>query len=209
MTAEIPILRNGDTADTHATIVLAHGAGAGMQHTFLTTVAEGLAARGFAVVRFEFPYQRAARDGQRRAPDRLPVLQATLREVVAAHAPSPFVLAGKSMGGRVATTLADELGARAVIVFGYPFHPPRRPAQLRTEHLRALHTKALILQGERDPFGTRDEVQGYALSPSIRVQWFADGDHSLAPRRRSGHTVEGHLTTAIDAAAAFVRDALA
>lgn len=199
-----PILRNGP-ADARVTIVLAHGAGAGMEHAFLAAVAAGLAAAGFAVVRFEFPYQHAARSGPRRAPDRLPVLQETMREIVRRHAPPPFVLAGKSMGGRVATTVADELGAAGVVVFGYPFHPPRRPEQLRTEHLRSLRTPTLILQGERDPFGTPGQVAGYELAPSIAVEWLADGDHSLSPRRSSGHTAAAHLATAIAAAVRFVR----
>src|SRR5690606_4588557 len=111
----------------------------------------------------------------------MPVLQAAMRDIVAAYARSPFVLAGESMGGRVATMVADELGARGVVVFGYPFHPPRRPDQLRTEHLETLRTPTLILQGERDPFGTRAEVEGYRLSPAVRVEWLPDGDHSLVP----------------------------
>lgn len=203
---DLPTLRNGPDVPL-ATVVLAHGAGAGMEHPFLSSVAEGLAAAGFAVVRFEFPYQHEARTGRRRAPDRLPVLQQTMREVVQHHAAGPFVLAGKSMGGRVATTIADELGARAVVVFGYPFHPPKQPTVQRTAHLAALRTRTLILQGERDPFGTREEVAGYTLSPAIELCWLPDGDHSLAPRQRSGFTAEQHLATAIERAAAFVRNA--
>lgn len=203
MTPPLALVWNGPE-NAARTVVLAHGAGAGMEHPFLAAVAEGLAA-ALRVVRFEFPYQRAIRAGHRRPPDRLPVLQQTLREVVAAVGPGPLVLAGKSLGGRVATTLADELGAAAVVVFGYPFHPPKKSAQLRTAHLAALRTPTLILQGERDPFGTRAEVESYALSPAIKVQWFADGDHSLAPRRSSGHTAEGHLAAAIAAAARFAR----
>jgi predicted alpha/beta-hydrolase family hydrolase len=196
-------LRWNGPADAGTTVVLAHGAGAGMDHAFLVAVAEGLATAGLRVVRFEFPYQRDARAGNRRAPDRMPVLQACLRDVVAACGSTRLVLAGKSMGGRVATMLADELRAAAAIVFGYPFHPPKDPTKLRTAHLATLRTPTLILQGERDPFGTRPEVETYALSPAITVQWLADGDHSLAPRRSSGHTAAEHLATAIAAAAAF------
>ncbi|HEX5050669.1 MAG TPA: alpha/beta fold hydrolase [Planctomycetota bacterium] len=196
------ILRDGP-AGAAVTIVLAHGAGAGMEHPFLAAVAAGLGAAGFAVLRFEFPHQHEARHGMRRGPDRLPVLQDCFRDVVREHARPPFVLAGKSMGGRVATTIADGLGAAGVIVFGYPFHPPRRPTQLRTAHLAELATPTLILQGERDPFGTRAEVAGYVLSPKIEVFWLADGDHSLVPRKRSGHTEHGHLQAAIERAAGF------
>ena len=187
--------------DARTTIVLAHGAGAGMDHPFLATVARGLAAHGFRVVRFDFPYRTAGK----RAPDRMPVLQAALREVVAGCGAGKVALAGKSMGGRVATMLADELAVPAVVVFGYPFHPPDEPTKLRTAHLAELRTPTLILQGERDEFGTRDEVAGYSLSPNIEVDWFVDGDHSLAPRRKSGFTPEQHLDRAIARAAAFAR----
>lgn len=187
--------------DARATVVLAHGAGAGMTHPFLAAVARGLAAAGFAVVRFDFPYRTAKKS----RPDAMPMLQDALREVVRTHGKTTFVLAGKSMGGRVATMIADELAARGVVVFGYPFHPPEKPQQLRTAHLATLRTPTLILQGERDEFGTRDEVAGYTLAPGITIEWFVDGDHSLAPRVRSGFTAAQHLARAIECAAAFVR----
>ncbi|MCA8953094.1 MAG: dienelactone hydrolase family protein [Planctomycetes bacterium] len=178
-----------------------------MDHPWMQQVAAGLAARGLRVARFEFPYMHGRRTGVRRGPDRMPVLQDCLRAAVAAATAggrSRLALAGKSMGGRVATMLADELGAAAVVVFGYPFHPPRRPNELRTAHLATLATPTLILQGDRDPFGVPDEVDSYDLSPAITVEWLPDGDHSLAPRKRSGHSAEGHLAHAIAAAAAFV-----
>jgi predicted alpha/beta-hydrolase family hydrolase len=172
-----------------------------MNHRFLAGVAAHLAAAGLPVVRFDFPYRTAGR----KVPDRMPVLQAALRDVVRDHARGPLVLMGKSMGGRVATMLADELGARGCVVFGYPFHPPDDPANLRTAHLATLRTPTLILQGERDEFGTPAEVATYSLSAAITVQWFADGDHSLVPRRASGCTAAAHFATACAAALAFVR----
>ena len=188
------------------TVLLAHGAGAGMDSEFLADVAQGLAEHGLRVVRFEFRYMAARRRGERRPPDPLPRLQDTFRRLAADHGPpARLVLAGKSMGGRVATTIADELAVAGVIVFGYPFHPPRRPTELRTAHLEALRTQTLILQGERDPFGTRAEVDGYALSPAIAVRWFADGDHSLVPRKASGLPATAHVQAAIALAAAFAR----
>lgn len=189
------------------TVVLAHGAGAGMDHPWIAGVAAGLAERGLRVARFEFPYMRSRREGKRRGPDRMPVLQEAYRAAVAECGAARFALAGKSMGGRIATMVADELGAVAVAVFGYPFHPPGKPEQLRTAHLRDLRTPTLILQGERDPFGKPDEVSGYDLSDAITVQWLADGDHSLAPRKKSGHTADGHFATAVAAAAEFVTSA--
>jgi predicted alpha/beta-hydrolase family hydrolase len=192
--------RHDGPAHASATVVLAPGAGAGMEHPFLASVARGLAAADLAVVRLDFPYRTAGR----RAPDRMPVLQQALRDVVRDHVRGPFVLAGKSMGGRVATTIADEISAAAVVVFGYPFHPPRQPQRPRTAHLAALATPTLILQGERDVFGTRTEVATYELSPRIEIAWFADADHSLVPRQRSGFTAAGHLEGAIARAVGFV-----
>jgi predicted alpha/beta-hydrolase family hydrolase len=107
--------------------------------------------------------------------------------VEALGAGAPLVVGGKSMGGRVASMVSDQLLAAGKIVgllcLGYPFHPPGRPEQLRTAHLAALRTPALICQGTRDPFGTREEVAGYALSEQIELFWVEDGDHDLKPRK--------------------------
>ncbi|MGB3967547.1 MAG: alpha/beta fold hydrolase [Planctomycetota bacterium] len=195
----IPTLHDGPATGS-PTVVLAHGAGAGMSHPFLTAVARGLAAAGLPVVRFDFPYRTAGK----KVPGPMPVLQDALRTVVRQHATGPFVLAGKSMGGRVATMLADELGALRCVVFGYPFHPPGKPTQLRVAHLAALRTPTLILQGERDEFGTREQVAGYALSPAIEVAWYADGDHSLVPRKASGFTAAQHFAAAMERVRNFV-----
>jgi predicted alpha/beta-hydrolase family hydrolase len=120
------------------------------------------------------------------------------------------LIGGKSMGGRVASLVADELHAAGSIVglvcLGYPFHPPNKPAQLRTAHLERLACPALIVQGERDPFGGRAEVEGYALSAAIRLHWASDGDHDLGPRGASGFTRKGNLAAAADAVAAFARE---
>jgi len=187
-------------------IVLAHGAGADMLEPMLAAVAGGLAARGIRVARFEFPYMALRRsDGVRRGPDREPVLLATWRSAIAALGdPSTLVIGGKSMGGRMASRVADEIGVRGLVCFGYPFHPPGKPEQLRTAHLAALRTPALVVQGTRDPFGTPEEVVGYPLSPAIRVHWIDDGDHSLVPRKASGRTQQETWGEASEAAAAFV-----
>jgi predicted alpha/beta-hydrolase family hydrolase len=186
------------------TIVLAHGAGAPMDSPFLAYFAHGLAARGIRVVRFEFPYMRARRDGRRLPPDRPPVLRACWREVISALGGGErLVIGGKSLGGRIASLVADEVSARGLVCLGYPFHPPGRPQALRVEHLRTLRTPTLIVQGTRDPLGSRDEVAGYALSPAIRVHWIVDGDHSLKPRSRSGRTEEQNLAEALEAMGDF------
>ncbi|HEV7571122.1 MAG TPA: alpha/beta fold hydrolase [Thermoanaerobaculia bacterium] len=186
--------------------VFAHGAGGAMDTPFMTTVARELGERGICVVRFEFPYMAARRTGGKRgAPDREPVLLKTWREVAAELGGGPrLFIGGKSMGGRMATLVADELKVRGAVIFGYPFHPPGQPNKLRTAHLENLTTPMLVLQGERDVFGTRDDVAGYQLSPQIRVEWIPDGDHSLKPRAKSGTTERENLLHAIDAAAEFM-----
>lgn len=176
-----------------------------MDTPFLNVVAAGVAAHGIRVVRFEFPYMAARRSGEKRggAPDRQPVLLQAWRDVVA-ELGAEVIIGGKSLGGRMASLVADELHVRGVVCLGYPFHPPGQPARLRTEHLAALATPALIVQGTRDPFGTRDEVAGYRISPTIEVEWLEDGDHSFKPRKSSGFTERDHLARAVERTAAFV-----
>ena len=190
--------------DSFATLLLAHGAGAGMEHDWMAAMAEALADRGLRVVRFEFPYMQARREGRRPGPDRMPKLLECYRAQLEAQR-SPVFLAGKSMGGRVATMLAADADCSGVVVFGYPFHPPGKPEQLRTAHLTELRTPTLIVQGERDTFGHRSEVEDYNLSTAVRLHWLTDGDHSLKPRKKSGYTHAGHIQGAADAAAEFCR----
>lgn len=190
-------------ADGDVTVLLAHGAGAPMDSPMLAAAAEALAAEGFRVARFEFPYMAARREsgGRRRPPPRAEVLRdAYLDAVAALPARGRLVIGGKSLGGRVASLLADPLADTGRIVgllcLGYPFHPPSKPQQTRTAHLEALRTRTLIVQGTRDPFGTRVEVEGYVLSPAIDILWLEDGDHDLKPRRAvTGLTQAEHLRT--------------
>ena len=168
-------LYDGPEASPH-TFLFAHGAGAPMTHPFMARVARGMGERGIRVVRFNFPYMETGR----KMPDRQPVLLDAWRRAIEEHGGGGrVVIGGKSMGGRMASMVADEMGVRALICFGYPFHPPAKPQQLRVAHLEQLRTPALIIQGTRDTFGTRDEVSTYPLSPSIEVAWIEGGDHSL------------------------------
>jgi len=187
------------------TIALAHGAGAPMDSDFMNFVAAGLAGGGLRVARFEFPYMVKRRaDGKRRPPDRAPVLLETYLQVAAELGPGNLIIGGKSMGGRIASMVADEAGVAGLVCLGYPFHPPGKPEKLRTEHLAGLKTPALILQGERDPFGRREEVGGYGLSRSIVVDFLPDGDHDLKPRKKSGWTREENWQDAIARIVRFI-----
>lgn len=187
-------------------IVLAHGAGAPMDSPFMNTMAKGLAAGGLRVARFEFPYMRRRREaGERRAPDREPELrEAWLAAVRSLGGGGRVVIGGKSLGGRIASLIADEAGARGLVCLGYPFHPPGQLERLRTAHLKDLRTPTLIVQGTRDPFGTREEVAGYSLSPKIDVLWLEDGDHSFKPRVSSGRTERQNLEEAVEAVLGFM-----
>jgi predicted alpha/beta-hydrolase family hydrolase len=192
-------------ADAPLTILLAHGAGAPMDSGFMQTMTALLAARGWRVLRFEFAYMAERREsGKKRPPNPAPQLLEAFREVIGGQEGRRLVLAGKSMGGRMASLLADEAGAAGLLCFGYPFHPPGKPEKLRTEHLETLKTPALILQGERDPFGNAQEVPHYRLSPAIEVCWLRDGNHDLAPRKASGWSQGEALEFAAGEADAFL-----
>lgn len=187
------------------TLILAHGAGAGMDTPFMETFAKGVAKAGIRVARFEFPYMAERRkSGKKRPPDSAAKLLDAFRAAASAFAGTPFAVGGKSMGGRFASMIADEVGAAGLVCLGYPFHPPGNPKKARTEHLYALKTPTLILQGTRDPFGGRDEVAALELPRSIRVRWLADGEHSFKPRKASGRTEADNLAEAIAEAAAFL-----
>ena len=192
--------------DGSMTIALAHGAGEGMDSRFLNFFAAELAKRNFRVARFEFPYMTEhRRTGKGKPPDRPDVLKATWLKVVASLGSQKLVIGGKSMGGRIASLIADEAGVSGLVCLGYPFHPVGKPDQLRVEHLRTIKTPTLIVQGERDTFGNREEVGRYELSPKIHVHWVEDGDHSFKPRKKSGRTEQQNWEEALDRIESFVK----
>jgi predicted alpha/beta-hydrolase family hydrolase len=187
-------------------ILLAHGAGAPMDSPAMTAIAKSLTEVGFRIVRFEFDYMASRRTSSgRKPPPRAEMVKSEYVAAIAAlKARGPLIIGGKSMGGRVASMIADECRAAGLLCLGYPFHPVGKPTQLRTAHLAGLKTPALIIQGTRDPFGTRDEVATYKLSTAIEVLWLEDGDHDLRPRKAvSGFSMADHLKTMAVATAAW------
>lgn len=196
------------------TLLFAHGAGGPMDSDAMNRFAAAAAAVGVRVVRFEFPYMAARRTGARKPPPKAETLVPAFRDALAAareRFDGPLVIGGKSLGGRVAVMAAADLGRGverppvAVFVFGYPFHPPQKPEATRLAPLEAARLPVVIGQGTRDPFGTREEVGGYALPASVAIHWMEDGDHDLRPRRASGFAWADHLASA----AAIVRSLLA
>lgn len=197
-------------------LLLAHGAGGAMTSPFMEQIAELLAARGLATARFEFGYMAARRTGGKKrpppkaeklAPEYDAAIQAAMERWPGRH----LLIGGKSMGGRIASFIADMHVAQGrcagLVCLGYPFHPPSylpaKPAELRTAHLTGLACPALFVQGERDPFGSRAEIEEMTLSPAISFHWAGDGDHDLGPRGGKGFTRKGNLAAAADAIAAF------
>ncbi|MEH6547305.1 MAG: alpha/beta family hydrolase, partial [Sneathiella sp.] len=184
-------LENGGNVND-GRIILAHSAGAPMDSLFMNFYAGFLKTRGFRVYRFEFPYmQRRREEGGRRPPDRQPVLLDYWRTVIADLGdPESLIIGGKSMGGRMASMVADELRVRGLVCLGYPFYAAKKEEKPRTEHLLNLKTPTLVLQGSRDVMGSREIVSKYQLSPNILVRWLEDGDHNFKPRIKSGRTEE-------------------
>lgn len=199
------------------TCILAHGAGAPMDSTWLENFALNLAQHGIKVVRFEFPYMQERREnGKKRPPNRQPELIDCFKQVLN-DIDGPWVLAGKSMGGRMASILASELAADAqtadqlnhslkgVLALGYPFHPQGKPEKLRTDHLPFVNVPMAIVQGDRDKLGDRALVEGLDLPDSLQFLWLEDGDHDLKPRVKSGFKHEQHLARAVDFSAQFIK----
>lgn len=170
--------------------IVAHGAGAGQHHPFMTAFARAMAARGFDTITFNFPYT----EQRRKLPDRAPVLEACYAAVIAetrarvASAARWLFIGGKSMGGRMATQLAASdaaLPVSGLVLLGYPLHPPGNPAKRRDAHLPAVGRPMLVIQGSRDTFGTPDELRPVLepLRPSADLHVVEGGDHSFKAAR--------------------------
>ncbi|MCW8876681.1 MAG: dienelactone hydrolase family protein [Kangiellaceae bacterium] len=192
------------------TFLFAHGAGADKDSDWMVEMDNLMTKQGIEVIRFNFPYMiKRQADGKRRPPDRQPKLieafEAQINEIPEERL---LVIGGKSMGGRMASLLADssDLVNRvpAVICMGFPFHPPGKPDNFRGEHLAKMKIPTLILQGERDTFGTKEEMDGWLFSKQVKVEFLPDGDHSFKPRKKSGFTLEQNQITAADKIGEFL-----
>jgi predicted alpha/beta-hydrolase family hydrolase len=198
-----------------ATLVLAHGAGAGQASRFMVNFAEGLAARGVDVLTFNFLYI----EQKRKVPDRPAMLEACYRAVIAAaRAHAPFAahkvfIGGKSMGGRIASQLAGASDATAaalsgLVLLGYPLHPPGKPEQLRVAHLPNIRVPVLVVQGERDPFGSPHELRPHfaKVAGAVQINVIERGDHSLAPAKGGARSMDQVHSEIQDVVAAWIAD---
>jgi uncharacterized protein len=172
-------------------LVLAHGSGAGMSHSFMENLADELASVGIATMRYQFPYM----EGRRRVPDAPAVLTATVAAAVRAAATAapelPLLAGGKSMGGRMTSQAAAQRpleGVRGLVFFGFPLHPPKRPATKRADHLTEVTVPMLFVQGTRDELAELDLLRPICAElGSLSTLTVIDGaDHSFHVLKRSG-----------------------
>ena len=201
---ERTVLLDGGTGADEL-LVLAHGAGAGMDSDFMAFFAAELASDERAVARFNFPYM----DAGRRTPDRQPVAEGAFREVVdhlrSDLGPKSVFLGGKSYGGRIAShVVAQGAQADGLVFLGYPLHPPGRPDRMRDAHLHEVGCPMLFVEGTRDPFCPLDTLNAVRakLDAPTDVVVVEDGDHSLKVRKTSGRTTKEAWA---DASAAVTR----
>ncbi len=199
-------LQDGKVGDP--IFIFAHGAGAGMDHPFMETMAHEIAKDGIHVVRFNFPYMvKRLVDGRKRPPDRAPVLLDAYREVINDfQSDAPIFIGGKSMGGRMASLVAEQTKVSGLICLGFPFHPPGKPENFKGDHLKSISIPSLIIQGERDTFGKQAEFEDFSLSAAVETQFIADGDHSFKPRKSSGLTEHENLLCAARLVQRFVME---
>jgi len=189
--------------------VLAHGAGAGMRHPFLETIAQLLRDRGVATLRYEFPYmqQRKSR------PDSPAVCVARVKEAVE-HARAewpgvPLLAGGKSFGGRMTSTAqATEplAGVVGLAFLGFPLHPPGKPSTSRGDHLYQVDVPMLFLQGTRDEFAKLDLLTqvSESLKPRATLHLIEEGDHSFkVPKKKTGRSAEQVMAELADTIAAW------
>ena len=197
-------------AGARLTYVLAHGAGAGMEHPFMRAVASELAALQVATLRYQFPYlERGAK-----RPDPPPLCHATVRAAVARAqllaGPGVLVAGGRSFGGRM-TSQAQALqplpGVRALAFLGFPLHPAGKPAQERARHLAHIQLPMLFVQGTRDALGTPEEIQPYIknLRPAAKIYSIEGGDHSFKAPKKLGLSPEQIFESAMNEIDRWVR----
>ncbi|MEJ8473374.1 alpha/beta family hydrolase [Roseibium algae] len=201
-------------SDPVATLLLAHGAGATMDSAFMTRLATSLEAEGIAVARFEFAYMAARRTGGAKRPppkaDKLIGEFQTALQGILKDTPGPILVGGKSMGGRVAAMLAggSSLPPRVlgVTCFGFPFHPDGKPeGEWRLAPLQESKRPIQLLQGDRDPFGSKKELDGITLPDHVAIHYLEDGNHDFGPRGKSPATLASNIQDAAKATATFAR----
>ncbi|MCC2603903.1 alpha/beta family hydrolase [Planctobacterium marinum] len=193
-----------------AQLILAHGAGQGMESDFMQQCKTLFEVAGVKCTLFDFDYMsEMKRLGRRRPPERLPKLIEQFNAQFVEPGELPLFIGGKSMGGRVASHVLQASPALGGICFGYPFHPPGKSEKIRTEHLSSISKPLLVLQGERDPFGKPEEIESYRLPDSLMVTFIPAGEHSFITTRSSGVSWQENMQFAVAQACQFIKNILA
>ena len=194
----ISVVLKPEDWDQQTAVILAHGAGQGMNSPFMTFFHRGLAARGFLSVQFNFEYI----ENKRKVPDPQPKLRSRYRQVIEEiekeYRPQRVIIGGKSMGGRVASYIGGDISAVKGLAFlGYPLHPPGKHDQLRDEHLYTLQRPMLFVSGTRDNFAEKDLLQKVVARIGQRATlfWIEGGDHSLKVSRGDTQSLDTALDT--------------
>jgi len=210
------IKTKGYESHSKVVLILAHGAGAPADSTFMEDLSAALEREGIGTIRFEFPYmQKRRKDGKKRPPDREPVLLEYFSGVIdrvraELGSTSLILVGGKSMGGRMASILAsrrDDIDG--VICFGYPFHPPGKLDRWRTAHFRDLNCPILVLQGTRDPFGKPDELEDHQQElEAIDLRWLEGGNHDFQTLKSQPQTQSELIAQAARETRIFVDERL-
>ena len=189
-----------------ATLVLAHGAGAGMEHPFMSGFTDALNQEGVSTLRFNFPYREAGRKFPDRPPTAIAAWRAAMDEAArqgAEHGDSGRIwAAGKSFGGRMASmAVADGMDTAGLVYLGYPLHPPGKPEKIRDEHLYGLTLPMFFLQGTRDTFATPELLEGVVsrIGTTAVLEWIEGGDHSfaVAGRKRNAEDIGASLAPTV------------
>ena len=199
-------LINGPTCPKKI-IALAHGAGSPMDSIFMEFFATSLASLGFRIVRFEFPYMAARRlVGKKQLPDNETILENSWRNVILELGTDNLIIGGKSMGGRIASHIADEVGVQGLICLGFPFYPAGKEVDRRINKINSILTPTLICQGTRDLLGKKDSISQHQFNSFIDIHWLQDGDHDFRPRQKSGLTIQDNWNYAVSAISDFIQN---
>ena len=190
------------------TFIMGHGAGAPMDSDWMNCLTKKLVSRDIKVIRFEFPYmQERRKNGAKRPPNTTKILIQTWKDIIEQETKknNHLFIGGKSMGGRIASLVADEMQVKGLIALGFPFHAPGKDPGMRIAHLKSINTPTLIIQGTRDPMGSQSDCKNYLLSKNIQLHWLRDGDHSWKPRKKSGLDIDQHMENAAGLIEHFIK----
>ena len=191
-------------------LILAHGAGSPMDSCFMNSLVKNLVTENFLVIRFEFPYMQKRRNGIKLFPDTIEILSdyfiSVIKYIKDKYSGKYIWVGGKSMGGRVACHISKVINIKGVIVFGYPFYSLKNPNKVRLEVLRQDGPPILIIQGDRDKMGNKEEILNYILNKSVKIVFLEGGDHSFLTIKKAIYSQKDLIGIASKHAYNFIKE---